>query len=216
MKTQTLIVAFLTAVIVSGVQAQSAGPKLYRWVDKEGKVHYGDALPADAVDQARDEFSATTGNRLASVPRALTAEERAKAAADQTAATLAAVNAREQDRVEKAMMANYGTEAELVHAYSERLKLLKSSLASATVSLKVMRSNLANLLDNASEIELGHRKVIAKKAGAIINLHKELTLQETLWTSNQIEYSSLDAEYQRALARYRELRSKTPATTTTN
>ena len=214
MKQQTLIIALLGAVIATGSLAQDTGKKLYRWVDKEGKLHFGDALPTDAVDQARDVFSASSGHRLASVPRALTTEERAKLAADQAAAAAAAANAVEQDRVEKAMMANYGTEAELVHAYSERLNLLKSSLASATVSLKVMRGNLANLLDNASEIELGHRKVITKKTDAIITLHKELTEQEKLWRDNQTEYSSLDAEYQRALARYRELRSKTPATST--
>jgi hypothetical protein len=41
------------AIIPSGVQAE----ELFRWVDKAGKVHYGDTLPADATDVERKKLS---------------------------------------------------------------------------------------------------------------------------------------------------------------
>lgn len=39
-----IVLLFCLAVLPFGVQAD----KLYRWVDAQGKVHYGDVIPADA------------------------------------------------------------------------------------------------------------------------------------------------------------------------
>src|SRR5207342_3469448 len=100
-----LSLAILAVVLAStAVSAQTVKKKLYRWVDKEGKVHYDDALPAEAVDQARQEFSATTGTHTGEVGRALTPEERAQQEAADRAAAAANVTAEEQARNEQAML----------------------------------------------------------------------------------------------------------------
>src|SRR5918993_1925594 len=87
-----LLAAALALALAAGVAAQDKkdGPKLYRWVDKQGKVHYDDALPPEAVNEARGEYDPKTGNRLSTVARALTAEERAALAAQADAAAKAA------------------------------------------------------------------------------------------------------------------------------
>ena len=91
----TLLAAALALALAAGVAAQDKtdGPKLYRWVDKQGKVHYDDALPPEAVNQARGEYDPKTGNRLGTVARALTAEERAALAAQAAAEAKAAMSA---------------------------------------------------------------------------------------------------------------------------
>ncbi len=43
------------AIMPAGAQAG----ELFRWVDKAGKVHYGDTLPADAADVERKKLSST-------------------------------------------------------------------------------------------------------------------------------------------------------------
>jgi len=86
MKTNRLILAMLVLLMAASAAQAQDKKKLYRWVDKQGKVHYDDALPPEAVDQARREFNASNGNSAGSVDRALTAEERAQAQASQDAA----------------------------------------------------------------------------------------------------------------------------------
>lgn len=46
----------LLVMVVSNAQAES----LYRWVDKEGKVHYGDRPAEDAIGAEQKKFSAPT------------------------------------------------------------------------------------------------------------------------------------------------------------
>jgi hypothetical protein len=200
--------ALAVLLAASGAQAQNKdGKKLYRWVDKDGKVHYDDALPPEAVDQARREFNAKTGTRTGSVDRALTESERAAAAQQQQAEAAAALEAEQLRRNEEAMITSYATESDLRRAYDERISLLKQTLESTDVGLRALRGSLASLLAEASESELANRPVDKKRAGTIRQLHNELLKQQIFQKNRQAELLSLDAEFVRVLQRYRELRA---------
>lgn len=210
-----LCVAVMIAVVAASAASAQTKPKLYRWVDKEGKVHYDDALPPEAVDQARREFSAATGAATGSVDRALTPEERAQQAAAKLAAEEAALQAGEQKRQEEIMMASYATEADMSRTYAERINLLKMTLESTDISIKSLRENLATMLSQASDTELENRKVLGDRAVAIRELHAEKIKQQAFQVNRRHELIELNAEYARMLARYRELRGAQSAPPTT-
>ena len=201
------------AVLLAGMTAQAQEKKkLYRWVDKQGKVHYDDALPPEAVDQARQEFSANTGTATGSVDRALTPEERAQQEAAAKAAAAAQASAEEQARNEQAMLSSYETEADLRRAYNERLVLLKQTLESTDVGLQSLHASLTAVLGQAAQTELEHRKIDAKLSGQIREMHAEVLSQQIFQANRKAELMSLDAEFQRMLTRYRELHDKAAAT----
>ena len=202
-----LLLAVLLALAAAGIAHAQSGPKLYRWVDKQGKVHYDQALPPEAVDQARREFNAKTGNATGSVDRALTPEERAQQAAAAQAALAAGAAAGEQKRQEDIMMASYSTEADLTRAYSERIALLKLTKEATELSIKSLSENLATILAQASDAELGKRKIMDERVRAIREMHAEKLKQQAFQLSRAAELEALNAEYARVLARYRELRA---------
>ena len=208
MKRQILTLAVTVALLASGLAAaqKADAPKLYRWVDKQGKVHFDQALPPEAVEQARTEFSAKSGRTLGTVARALTPEERAAQAAAAQAAVDAAAIANEQKRQEDIMMASYETETELRRAYGERIGLLKMTLESTEISIKSLRENLATLLSQASDTELDGRRVLDDRAKTIRELHTEKTKQTALQSARRADLAALNAEFARMLTRYRELR----------
>lgn len=211
-----LLCVAVVAAIVAASAASAQKPKLYRWVDKQGKVHYDDALPPEAVDQARREFSAATGTAVGSVDRALTPEERAQLEAEKKAAEEAALLNSEQKRQEEIMMASYSTEADMTRTYGERIALLRMTLESTEISIKSLRENLATMLAQASDTELENRKVVDERVKTIRELQAEKIKQQNFQVNRRVELAELNAEYARMLARYRELRSATsqPAPTT--
>lgn len=213
MNGKALLVAALAAVLAAGIagaQDKPKGPKLYRWVDKEGKVHYDDALPPEAVNQARKEFSAKTGNVAGQVERALSAEERAAQAAAALEAEKQAALAEDHKRQETVMMATYTTENDLRRAYGERITLLKTTLDSTDVSIRNVRENLATMLAQASDVELSGQKVGEERAAAIRSLHDEFLKQQAFQVNRRLELDALNAEFARMLVRYRELKSAPP------
>ena len=213
MKRPILHLAVLAALLVSGMAAaqKTDGPKLYRWVDKQGKVHFDQALPPEAVEQARTEFSTKSGRTVATVDRALTAEERAAQAAAAQAAVDASAVANEQKRQEDIMMASYETENDLRRAYGERIALLQMTLESTEISIKSLRENLATLLSQASDTELDGRRVLEDRAQTIRELHAEKTKQSSLQSARRTDLAALNAEFAHMLTRYRELRGTAPA-----
>ena len=216
MSRKPLLLALAAAMLVAGIaSAQEKGPKLYRWVDKQGKVHYDQALPPEAVGQARREFSAKTGTAVGSVDRALTPEERAQLEAEAKAAAEAAVGANEQKRLEDIMMASYLTEQDMRRAYGERISLLTMTIESTDISIKSLRENLATVLQQASDTELDNRRVLDDRVQALRGLRAEKVKQQNLQSSRRADLAALSAEFARMLARYRELRSTAAAPATT-
>ena len=206
MNTKSILGAALVAALVAGA-ADAQQAKLYRWVDKDGKVHYDDALPPEAVNQARKEFSTTSGSKTGEVERALTPEERAQLAAQAATAAEQAKKLEEQKHQEEVMIATYTTENDLRRAYGDRLSLLKTTLESTDVSIKNVRENLAMMLQQASDTELSGRKVTPDRIESIKGLHAEYLKQQQFQVNRRMELESLNAEFARMLARYRELKN---------
>ncbi len=206
MNRHPLVAAVLIALLACGTAAAEKGKKLYRWVDKDGKVQYSEVLPPEAVDQARREFSEESGTAIGSVDRALTADERAaQATAAATAAELAAQE-EEKRRQEQAMLASYETEADLSRSFDDRVDLLKRTVEGIEASISGQRTSLLGQLESAAESELAGNPVDAKRAQMIRELHDELIKHHEMLMRREAELGALNQEYERTLARYRELR----------
>jgi hypothetical protein len=207
MRGKTILGLALVAALVAGAaQAQTKG-KLYRWVDKDGKVHFDDHIPPEAVNQARTEYNPNSGNATAQIERALTPEERAKIAADAAAAAEANKHEEEMKHMESVMLQTYSTENDLRRAYGERVNLLKTTLESTDVSIKNVRENLAMMLQQASDTELGGRRVTDDRVKAIRELHDEYRKQQQFQANRRVELEALNSEFARMLNRYRELKN---------
>ncbi|HEX5756010.1 MAG TPA: DUF4124 domain-containing protein [Arenimonas sp.] len=201
-----LALALITAVVAGAADAQDKGKKkLYRWVDADGKVHFSDALPPEAVDQARKEFSATSGMSTGAIDRALTAEERAALAAQAASAAEQAKIEEERKRQEQAMLASYETEDDLKRAFDTRVELLKQAIEAVEASIGGQRDSLLAQLADAAATELAGRPVDAKRAQTIRDLRDELVRHQDLLIRREVEMGALDLEYKRTLERYREL-----------
>jgi|LNFM01.1.fsa_nt_gb hypothetical protein len=195
-----------SALILSLLSAPVLAQKLYRWVDAEGKVHYTDALPPEAVDQARDEIN-SSGVTVNRVERALTEEERAaKRIADAEAERQANLKA-EQDKMDAALMGSYATEADLARAYRERFDLLDQSLEAARVGIRSQEKSLEDQLAHAASLERGGKPVPATVQSSIAASRKQVEDQREYLRRREAELQNLQAEYDRILQRYRLLKA---------
>jgi chromosome segregation ATPase len=199
-------VLFASALVLSLLSAPVLAQKLYRWVDAEGKVHYTDALPPEAVNQARDEIN-SSGVTVNRVDRALTEEERAaKRIADAEAERLANIKA-EQDKMDAALMGSYATEADLARAYRERFDLLDQSLEAARVGIRSQEKSLEDQLAHAGSLERGGKPVPATVQSSIAASRKQVEDQREYLRRREAELQNLQAEYDRILERYRLLKA---------
>ena len=204
-----LVLAFAASLLAAGLAAaQDAKPKkLYRWVDKDGKVQFSDTLPPEAVDSARTEINAQSGATTASVDRAMTPEERAAWEVQQAEEAKRLKEEELARQSEEAMLASFQTEEELMKSFGERIELKKQNIEAIEAGLAGQRASLASLLAEASEAELAGRAVDARQAKTIRELHVEMGRQQQMLIVREVELANLGTELERLVKRFRELKA---------
>jgi hypothetical protein len=201
--------ALLAAVVALScapalAQQPTGKKKIYCW-DEGGRKICGDALPANAVDNARTEFSAS-GMATRRLERAPTDAERAAADAVAEQQRLQAIATAAAERRELAMVESYDSEDELRRAFEHRLGLLDAAVKSSRLGVDGLRRSLVTLLRRAGESELAGKPVAKALAGNIQAQHQQLRRQQALLADQQLQRNTADEDLAAALERYRELK----------
>ena len=205
MREHLAIATVLALLLALPASAQNSGAKrLYRWVDANGKVHYSDALPPEAVNQARAEISASSGLVRDTVDRALSDAERLDAQAREAAAVRAAEAAARQRAVDEVELASYATEVDLDEAFAERRASLEESIRTQDEGLAAQVAALADVLERAGDEELAGRPVPATLQASITDQRAEILKQEALRLQRAGERVALEEELARLHALHQE------------
>lgn len=189
--------------------AQDKGPvakKLYCW-NENGQRVCSDALPPEAVNQARQEISMSSGMQTGEVQRAMTDEERAAAAVEaaQRDADMAAEETRR--RTDRAMLMSYRSEEDLRRVFNERTAIVDNNVRTARYNVASLREGLVSLLQAAGDRELSGQPVSGEMTQSIRNRHTDLLRQMQLQASFERQRLELDDEIVDILARYREMKA---------
>lgn len=188
-------------------QGQPQEKKLYCW-KQGGERICTDALPADAVNNAREEFNAGSGLRSRQVQRALTDDERAEAEAAAAQLRLDEMALETRQRTEQAMLSTYGDEADLRRVFAERVGILENNINTARYNVDSLRDALFTALASAGDSELAGRPVGDKQVGTIRQRRAELLIQQRMQASFERQRQELDTEIDATVQRFRLLKGK--------
>ena len=124
------------------------GQKLYRWVDAEGQIHYGDSIPAEYAEiekQVVNEHGITVD-----VLRGKKSEE--ELAEEQRQARLA-MELELQKRADSALLATYMTIEEILMHRDRRVELFQAQTRVTELYLRNLTGRLEKLMTDASAFQ---------------------------------------------------------------
>lgn len=199
--------AIIISLLLGAGLADAQQKKLYRWTDQDGKVHYSDHVPPEAIENARAEIN-QRGIKVGEVDRALTAEEQADAKRIEREAAERAKQEEEQNKRDTILLSSYGTVGELERAFRERFDLLDQSLESARVGIRSQEKSLADLLSHAASLQRQGKPVPANIRTSIEVAQHQVTQQREYLTSREAEKQAVDAEYKATRDRYLALKNE--------
>lgn len=198
------------AAAQSGKNAGTAPKKLYCW-NQNGQRICSDALPADAVNAAREEISVQSGLKVGEVQRALTEEERAQAAVEAAQRQLDLAAEETRRRTDEAMLLSYRTEDELRRVFGERTAIVDNNVRTAHFNVASLREGLVTLLQITGDRELAGKPISPEMTRNIRQRHAELLRQHRLQQNFERQRVELDAEIAEILQRYRVKKGLLPA-----
>jgi hypothetical protein len=211
-----LLLPALLLTLAAGVadaqsgQKPSGQNKVYRWVDKNGQVHYGDSVPAEYADQDRDVLNrqgVTVGREEGHITPA---EAAAKAAADKAARD--EQKRRLRDRV---LLQTYQSVEELEVLRDNRLELVDSQLTIQEQSLANLRAQHAQIKKQAARYAPVNTKPDAaplppELAKDLKRAASDIATQEANLQKRRDERENIRMTFEADIKRFAELRAVAP------
>jgi hypothetical protein len=199
-----MLVAFagLTPVAASAATGADKGGVVYRWIDEQGVVHYGDRIPPQYAQKERAVLN-SQGVEVRKLDAQKTPEQ-------------AAAEARTQDTVfrqkqhDAFLMTNYGSVKEIEALRDVRLDQLRGQKSAAEQYVESLHSRLGTLQTRAKEFKPysprpGARRMPDSLAEDLVHTLNELRNQSNVVVAKSEEETALKAQFQADIERYREL-----------
>lgn len=208
---RSLIMVLLGLALSIGAHAT-----MYKWVDTQGKVHYGDTMPPEYANQGNAQLN-DNGQVVKKVDAALTPAQiqaRDEAAAKAKKEKAEAV---EHQRRDKALLATYTEEEEINLALQRNLGQLDVQAKSNELRIKSVQDRLDGLKKQRAGFLQRQKPVPPDLLNSLKNAGDEIAHLRDNLTALDKEKAAMRARYAADRARFRELKglplaAATPAT----
>lgn len=172
----------LVLVLLAG-DAQAA---TYRWVDDQGRVHYGDTLPAQAPRKGSTELS-KQGNVVRHREGWMTPEERRANDALQAQKTRDEREAQDRARRDRALLATYTSEAEIdlmrdrnVEQEELAIRSIEGQLKPAHARVDQLRAQAARVTATGRPLSVDLQQNLAQAEAALARLNDSIALRRRI------------------------------------
>lgn len=206
------LAALLLALCAGAAEAQTAKEKtkLYRWVDKDGQVHYSDSVPPEHAEQDRDILN-RQGVPVAREQGLVTAEE----AAAQAAAAQAAKDEQKRKLRDRVLLQTYQSVREIEVLRDNRLELVDAQLTIQEQSLANLRAQRAHIQKHAARYAPLNQDPKAQPlpeevATDLERATSDIATQEANLLKRREERENIRLTFEADIKRYRELRAVAP------
>ncbi len=191
----------MVALLLTAGMAEAA---MYRWVDSNGRVHYGDTLPSTYQKSGAAEM-----NKQGNVIRRTQSEAERKAEAEhQAEQKRIQEEEQKQAQQDRALTATYTTEAEIDLARDRALEHHKLAINGAEIRAKAVESNLADLNTRVAAIQKSGRPVAPNLKEQVAQAANErLELKRTI-LSNEEAMVKVRERYESDKERFRVLKGR--------
>ena len=205
-----LRIALLTAIALAASLAFAQ--RLYRWVDDDGVVHYGDRIPPQYADRDRALLN-SQGVPVGREQGTVTPEERAaleKQEQDEAEAREARAETARRDRM---LLETYLSVEDIEDLRDRRLELLQSQIDVTENYLQGLRERLRGLHAEASKYKPysdreGAAEVPADLASEISNTMSSIASYEHTLERTSANQAKLTAQFDSDIERFRELKGE--------
>jgi Domain of unknown function (DUF4124) len=199
---RTVFSALLSCTLVYGPMA-AAG--MYKWVDDEGEVHYGNSVPPEYADKERRKLN-ERGRTVKVYDAAKTPEEIAEAARLEAIRLEQERVAAEKARKDHVLMATYSSEDDMLKTRDGRLSALEGLIQLTQRRIISMNNRLKQLTEDAADYERGGKPVPDVLTRQIENIRVQTTENESFILIKQQEKDKINMLFQKDIVRFRELK----------
>jgi chromosome segregation ATPase len=207
MKLRTLacvMATILTVTFAAGAFAGDKSQKLYKWVDKDGVVHYGSNVPPEYVDQQLQILN-SEGVTVQTVAAPKTPEEIVKDKQAKAEAAAKAKQAQAQHDNDQMLLDTYTSVDDIERDRNSRLAAIDSQIKVIDGSISSLQSTLTGYQKQAAKLTDAHKPVPAFLQKNLDETQAQLDTNQKLLLKQQQDKQEVQDRYAAYIKRYQQL-----------
>lgn len=197
-----------TAVLLSSSFAVQA--KMYKWIDEDGQMHFGDKIPPRYLVKEHDEIN-EQGVVLKHKERAKTTEEKAeeyRLERERKKVALAEKRKKQRDRV---LLDTYTTERDLIVARDSRLEAIESQIRLAETIINDSNNKLGSMETKITQIKASNREVPPDLYKKIDSEKQQVKVQTEVMNNHIKRRDKISVQFDDYIERFKVLKSEQKA-----
>lgn len=200
---------FALSVVLLSVSF-SAQAKLYRWVDEDGQMHFGDKIPPKYLVKEHDEFN-EHGVRTKHREAAKTPAEKAEEKRLQKEKEKAAIVAKKKKQRDRVLLDTYTTERDLIVARDSRLDAVDSQIRLAETIISDSNKNTESLEKQVTKIKASNREVPLDLYTRIDNEKQQIAVQTRVMKNHIKRRDEITVQFNDYIERFKVLKAEQKA-----
>jgi hypothetical protein len=184
----------------------SVQAKMYKWVDENGQMHFGDKIPQKYLVKAHDELD-ENGNEVAHKEAEKTAQEKAEAKRLEEQRKQVRLEEEKKKKLDRVLLDAYDSEHDLIVARDSRLDAVNSQIQLSEAIIKQSNKKVESMEQQVAEIKASGRKVPANLNKSIEIEKQQIASQTRVMTSHKKRRDEISEKYNDYIVRYREARA---------
>ncbi|NOQ69504.1 MAG: DUF4124 domain-containing protein [Gammaproteobacteria bacterium] len=188
----------------------SAQAKMYKWVDENGQMHFGDKIPTQYLVKEHDELN-EQGVVIKHKDAAKTPKQKAEARRienERKKAALVEKRKRQRDRV---LLDTYTTERDLIVARDSRLDAVGSQIQLAVSIIKDSNNKIESMEKQVAQIKTSNREVPSALYKRIENEKQQVSVQSKVMESHKKRRDEISIQFNDYIERFKVLKAEQKA-----
>lgn len=181
----------------------SVQAKMYKWVDENGQMHFGDKIPQKYMEKEHDELN-ERGMKVKHKEAEKTAQEKAEEQRLEEERKKAAIEAEKKKKLDRVLLDAYDSESDLMVARDSRLDAVASQILLSEAIISESNKKIESMEKQVAEIKASGREVPKNLYEGIAIEKQQVASQTRVMESHKMRSSEISEKYNDYIKRFRD------------
>lgn len=195
----------LSAVLLSC--SFSAQAKIYKWIDEEGQMHFGDEIPPKYIIREHDELS-NSGVVIKHRDAAKTAEQKAEERRIEYERKKAALIEKKKKQRDRVLLDTYTTERDLLVARDSRMEAVDAQIQLADSIINDSNKKIESMEQQVVDIQASNREVPPGLYQRIGNEKEQVAVQSKVKKDHEKRRDEIAEQFIDYIKRFKTLKAE--------
>lgn len=188
----------------------AAQAKMYKWVDENGQMHFGDKIPTKYLVKEHEELN-EQGVTVKHKEAAKTPEQKAEEKRQEKERKQAALEEKKKKQRDRVLLDTYTTERDLIVARDSRLDAVDSQIHLAESIIKDSNNKIESMEKRVTAIKASNREVPPELFQRIEREKQQVSVQSEVMANHKKRHDEISVQFNGYIERFKVLKAEQKA-----